>query len=259
MLCSRATLTINQLLDRDLPEPLLTTSLIEVFACTQQFDDASLQLLALQLLVLLLPTIHQECLQLILDFLGQVAQNCASNKMGLSNLSVVFAPTLFFVRGQKGEKMLKEVEIQVSSATTTQMLIEFHESLFKVSWHRCNCGGAWYSTSKPSSWASLSQMRTASLLQVPAEIMGQLRLLNEMTRIRKASKGQKKTLFSRAKKVDSIEEPKILWVTSSTQSPPVRATVPIRLSVSEETINLPLFDHSTAQDVLTVRSIQLKR
>ncbi len=52
--------------------------------------------------------------------------------MGLSNLAVVFAPTLFYIRGHKGEMMLKEVEIQVSTATTLKTMIELHDQLLLV-------------------------------------------------------------------------------------------------------------------------------
>eukprot|EP00042_Codosiga_hollandica_P052716 m.674779 g.674779 ORF g.674779 m.674779 type:complete len:66 (+) comp58551_c0_seq64:1043-1240(+) len=51
--------------------------------------------------------------------------------MGLANLAVVFAPTLFYIKGHKGEKMLQEVEIQVSTATTLQIMIDFREIFAK--------------------------------------------------------------------------------------------------------------------------------
>eukprot|EP00042_Codosiga_hollandica_P052712 m.674567 g.674567 ORF g.674567 m.674567 type:complete len:71 (+) comp58551_c0_seq32:1043-1255(+) len=64
--------------------------------------------------------------------------------MGLANLAVVFAPTLFYIKGHKGEKMLQEVEIQVSTATTLQIMIDFHEIFAKILpshwlWSRLSC------------------------------------------------------------------------------------------------------------------------
>ena len=50
---------------------------------------------------------------MLLNFLALVAANDDKNKMGIANLAVVFAPSLFYVRGHKGQKMLKEVEMQV--------------------------------------------------------------------------------------------------------------------------------------------------
>jgi hypothetical protein len=98
---------------RDTPEPLLTDTYIEAFAATQELDDVARRVYALQLLLLLLPEVNRRCLQHLLSFLARVAARHEINKMGLTNLAVVFAPTLFYIRGQKGELMLKEVEMQV--------------------------------------------------------------------------------------------------------------------------------------------------
>jgi hypothetical protein len=111
---------------------LLTSEYIEAFACTQQFEDPALQLYTIQLLVMLLSPVHRACVKTLLDFLALVAAHSDVNKMGLTNLAVVFAPTLFYVRGQKGEKMLKEVEIQISTATTLKLMIEFSDRLWEV-------------------------------------------------------------------------------------------------------------------------------
>lgn len=81
---------------------------------------------------MLLPPINRACLKLFLDFLVIVADNADQNKMGLPNLAVVFAPTLFFMRGQKGQKMLKEVEMQVSTAKTLKALLTNNEELWVV-------------------------------------------------------------------------------------------------------------------------------
>ena len=50
---------------------------------------------------------------MLLDFLALVASQHEVNKMSFGNLAVVFAPTLFYMPGHKGQKMLKEVELQV--------------------------------------------------------------------------------------------------------------------------------------------------
>ena len=82
---------------------------------------------------------HRDVLLALLRFLHLVAANHDHNKMSLSNLAVVFAPTLFYIRGHKGELMLKEIEIQVSTATTLKLMIEFHEQLLNV---RCRAAVA---------------------------------------------------------------------------------------------------------------------
>ncbi len=110
----------------------MTTAYIEAFACTHHFEDSVLQFYTLQLLVMLLPPVHRDVLMTLLRFLALVAANHEHNKMSLSNLAVVFAPTLFYIRGHKGEQMLKEVEIQVSTATTLKTMIEFQAQLLQV-------------------------------------------------------------------------------------------------------------------------------
>ena len=79
------------------------------------------QIYVLRLLVMLLPPAHRACLRLLLNFLCQIAAKEAVNKMSISNLAVVFAPTLFYVRGLKGEQMLKEIELQVSLHVTVEL------------------------------------------------------------------------------------------------------------------------------------------
>jgi hypothetical protein len=92
-------------------------------------------------------SLHSTLLQLLSD----VAARESVNKMGYSNLAVVFAPTLFYIKGNKGppfflyfisslhaafshagEKMLKEVEMQISTASTLKLMIEYHTQLLEV-------------------------------------------------------------------------------------------------------------------------------
>jgi hypothetical protein len=117
---------------REFAEPLLTQEYIETFSVTQQLGSVDLQLYSLQLLVMLLPKVNRACLKLLFDFLALVEAGSKVNKMGFANLAVVFAPTLFYIRGQKGQKMLKEVEMQVSTATTLRIMLENHQQLWNV-------------------------------------------------------------------------------------------------------------------------------
>lgn len=74
--------------------------------------------------------------------------------MSVANLAVVFAPTLFYVRGVKGQQMLKEVEMQISTASVLKRLLECYNSLWTL----------------------------------PTDIVAQLRFLNEAYPGRKPSK-----------------------------------------------------------------------
>ncbi len=79
-----------------------------------------------------LTPVHQAVLAAVLAFLSDVAAASHLNKMSTSNLAVVFAPTLFYIQGAKGDQMLKEVEIQVSTASTLRVMIEAGPQLWKV-------------------------------------------------------------------------------------------------------------------------------
>lgn len=97
----------------------------------------SWQVYVLRLLVMLLPAPNRACLRMLLNFLCRIAERQAVNKMGIANLAVVFAPTLFYVRGLKGEQMLKEIELQVSSAATLTVMMENARELWSVSQQSC--------------------------------------------------------------------------------------------------------------------------
>jgi len=118
---------------RDASEPLLTSTYLDAFSATQSIEDPEDQVRALALVVQMLPQAHQNILQRLLQTLSSVADNEAVNKMGVPNLAVVFAPSLFFVKGAKGQKMLKEVEAQVVAASCVKMMITHHDVLWTVS------------------------------------------------------------------------------------------------------------------------------
>jgi len=117
---------------RETPEPLLSSAHLQAFYMSQDLDEKRDQVEALQLLSMQLSIVHRKCLKLLLDFLSQVARNSTKNKMGVSNLAVVFAPSLFFIRGKGGQQIAKEVEMQVSTASALQLLIEKQAILWNV-------------------------------------------------------------------------------------------------------------------------------
>eukprot|EP00040_Diaphanoeca_grandis_P030942 m.183985 g.183985 ORF g.183985 m.183985 type:complete len:587 (-) comp32174_c0_seq4:148-1908(-) len=117
---------------RETPEPLLSSAHLQAFYMTQDLDEKHQQVYALQLLSMQLSQVHRKCLKLLLDFLAMVARNVDKNKMGVSNLAVVFAPSLFFIRGKGGQQIAKEVEMQVSTASALQLLIEKCSTLWRI-------------------------------------------------------------------------------------------------------------------------------
>jgi hypothetical protein len=177
---------------------------IETFYTTEKLQDVTERLRARKLLAMLLPPVHRACLQLLLDFLCEVAANDIKNKMGIANLAVVFAPSLFFIRGHKGQKMLKEVEIQLHTASTLRGLLENADVLWDV----------------------------------PKEILKQLRQLTEHSKgSRKASNAKdvqkmlKKARGGKSKSAAPMISGELrggehlVWVEDPTGKPPVRAKV----------------------------------
>lgn len=120
---------------RDLPVPLLTFQYIEAFAAVQKIPDSRQQLQALNLLVLLLPDVHRNTLQLLLRFLKRVA-DCKENKMTMNNVAMIMAPNLFLVqsRGSKAQPQKRDLEISMAAGTSNivKMLIKYQDILWSV-------------------------------------------------------------------------------------------------------------------------------
>lgn len=79
---------------RELPDPILTSSLRRSFVqCALRLDDPT-RTRAVLLLCLLLPTSNLATLRYAMCFLQRVAMMSAENKMDVSNLAICFAPNL---------------------------------------------------------------------------------------------------------------------------------------------------------------------
>ncbi|CAI4230467.1 unnamed protein product [Auanema sp. JU1783] len=92
---------------RELPNPLMTSRLSEVFAgiFLHVPDNESIRLSALQFAILLLPDENREALQTLLLFLADVAKYSAVNSMPAQNLSVCFTPSLFHLSASRLDKI----------------------------------------------------------------------------------------------------------------------------------------------------------
>ncbi|XP_077283435.1 rho GTPase activating protein at 102A isoform X2 [Arctopsyche grandis] len=129
---------------RDLPDPLLCRDLYHAFVQTQRIRNRRLQLEALQLLVILLPSAHQDTLHALLSFLGEVAENCddrqessgdstPGNKMDSSNLATVFAPNILHCikPGAAGKEISAErAEERIDVINVVRSLLENRDVLF---------------------------------------------------------------------------------------------------------------------------------
>ncbi|XP_078145565.1 rho GTPase-activating protein 11A isoform X2 [Centroberyx gerrardi] len=94
---------------RELPEPVLPTELQEAFYKAQQLPTEEARTSATMLLSCVLPDRNFSILRHFFDFLHNVSQRSAENKMDSSNLSVILAPNLLH-SGDGTEKMNASTE-----------------------------------------------------------------------------------------------------------------------------------------------------
>ncbi|XP_028995675.1 rho GTPase-activating protein 11A isoform X2 [Betta splendens] len=94
---------------RELPEPVLPTELQEAFLKAQQISTEEERTSATLLLSCILPERNLSILRHFFDFLSNVSQRSAENKMDSSNLSVILAPNLLH-SGDCPEKMNANTE-----------------------------------------------------------------------------------------------------------------------------------------------------
>ncbi|CAG9855214.1 unnamed protein product [Phyllotreta striolata] len=80
---------------RDLPEPIFTMELFEMFYKTSLITNIDDKVKALNLLVLMLPIEHRNTYRLLLEFFLNVVNNEKFNRMNLHNVAMITAPSLF--------------------------------------------------------------------------------------------------------------------------------------------------------------------
>jgi len=110
---------------RELPEPLLTSGLYDVFIqCVgaTAVDGTSASIDAVLLACLLLPDTNLATLRYLVMFLMQVAANSNHNRMDASNLAVCLAPNLLY----------SEHSSAVSSAVTDSLRLEAEMSVIQL-------------------------------------------------------------------------------------------------------------------------------
>ncbi|CAL2037025.1 unnamed protein product [Caenorhabditis brenneri] len=134
---------------RDLPEPLMTVKMSEVFANICSVVPDVERITALQYAIALLPDENREALKSLLLFLKEVSRNSQVNNMTAQNLSVCFTPSLFQLGASRldkatpGSRRHKTVgatglpsEKEMKEARACQlcltMLIEYVQTVFMV-------------------------------------------------------------------------------------------------------------------------------
>eukprot|EP00053_Salpingoeca_punica_P008463 m.75957 g.75957 ORF g.75957 m.75957 type:complete len:600 (-) comp14617_c0_seq2:588-2387(-) len=214
---------------RELCEPLLTEEYLETFVETSLLEPPDMQVYTLQLLVMLLPDVNRACLKMLLEFLGNVEAQAETNKMPYTNLAVVFAPSMFYFRGHKGQEVLNEVKLQVSMASTLRNLFENYREIWNI----------------------------------PPDIMAQIRFVNERrSSSKKPSKPKEvKRILTDRKPKPKGKEPGLLHgadVAARTDSPDgsaVRAVVSVTLQNGSVRGDVKVMDDTTVGSVATLLNV----
>ncbi|KAM4624905.1 rho GTPase-activating protein 11A [Polymixia lowei] len=113
---------------REMPEPILPTELHEGFLKAQQLPTEEDRSSATMLLSCVLPDRNMGILRYFFDFLHNVSQRSAENKMDSSNLSVILAPNLLH-SGDGTEKMNASTEkrLKLQAAVIHCFIENFHD------------------------------------------------------------------------------------------------------------------------------------
>ncbi|KAH3709008.1 hypothetical protein DPMN_068468 [Dreissena polymorpha] len=122
---------------RDLPVPLLTDEYIDAFAQVEELPDKKQQLHALNLLVLLLPSVHRDTLGALLDLLLEIISHSNTNKMSLNNVAMIMAPNLFLAPkignaniGKNKDALDLEIKMARGTSNIVQMITRYKHILW---------------------------------------------------------------------------------------------------------------------------------
>lgn len=120
---------------RELPVPLLSYQYLEAFSQVEHIPKKLEQLKALNLLILLLPTEHQDLMKRLLLLLEKIVLHAHINKMGLNNVAMIMAPNLFVAPASKG-KVKTGCQLELTKAANTSsvvaMLVHYQHVLWMI-------------------------------------------------------------------------------------------------------------------------------
>ncbi|TDG44733.1 hypothetical protein AWZ03_008874 [Drosophila navojoa] len=120
---------------RELPQPLLTSELIQLFYQCHTLPPAD-QIRALSILCQMLPHENRNTLRSILRFLNIIIDLKDFNKMNLHNVSTIIAPSFFpprYIHPIDKNCIAEQVKMAALCCRLTNVLITRGESLFQVS------------------------------------------------------------------------------------------------------------------------------
>jgi len=105
---------------RELPEPLLT------FDCYKLLINAPLDVQSMKTLLQNIPQPNQKLMKYLSNFVCSIASYENVNKMGLSNLAIVFGPNLIYAREETLENILAIPKLNSS----VRFIFEHHAEIF---------------------------------------------------------------------------------------------------------------------------------
>lgn len=120
---------------RELPQPLLTSELIQLFYQCHTLPIMD-QIRALSILCQMLPHENRNTLRSILRFLNSIIDLKDVNKMNLHNVSTIIAPSFFpprYIHPIDKNSIAEQVKMAALCCRLTNVLITKGESLFQVS------------------------------------------------------------------------------------------------------------------------------
>ncbi|KAI9315579.1 hypothetical protein BX666DRAFT_1957061 [Dichotomocladium elegans] len=118
---------------RELPEPLLTFKLYDLFTMSAGIEDEAKAKTVLHLTYCMLPKPHRDTAQLLFTFLRWVATFHQTNKMDVKNLARVIAPTVFYSSSSKSDKLTAERQQSArDEIKVVEMLIDHQEEFCMI-------------------------------------------------------------------------------------------------------------------------------
>ncbi|CAD6998602.1 unnamed protein product [Ceratitis capitata] len=119
---------------RELPQPLLTNELIQLFYQCHGLPPAD-QAKALAIVVQMLPHENRNTLRTLIRFLNNVIEQRVFNKMNMHNVATIIAPSFFpprYIHPTDKNSIEEQVKMAAQCCRLTNMLITRGEALFQV-------------------------------------------------------------------------------------------------------------------------------
>lgn len=110
---------------RDLPEPLMTEGLYDLFLCVPKIERKEDQVPVIQLIMCLLPKQNIDLLFVLVKFFVEVSTNSAVHRMDLDNMATVIAPNILYSKINPLEHTGVVIDV-------IRLLFQAHGSIFKV-------------------------------------------------------------------------------------------------------------------------------